>query len=144
MKLTDMIKMGMKGFKPSDIRQINESGISTEEVIKLAESGYSVSEVNELISLADKEPEVQPGNEEQNNASGPVQGTAQEPKVQGTAQEPKVQESSEDIVQEKESEIENLKKQLQAAQLQNTQRNLGPADPQSAEDKVKEIFKQLY
>ena len=135
MKLTDMIKMGIKGFKPSDIKQINESGISTEEVIKLAESGYSVSEVNELISLADKEPEVQPGNEEQNNASGPVQGTAQEPKVQ---------ESSEDIVQEKESEIENLKKQLQAAQLQNTQRNLGPADPQSAEDKVKEIFKQLY
>ena len=34
MKLTDMIKMGMKGFKPSDIKQINESGISTEEVIK--------------------------------------------------------------------------------------------------------------
>ena len=135
MKLTDMIKMGIKGFKPSDIKQINESGISTEEVIKLAESGYSVSEVNELISLADKEPEVQPGNEEQNNASGLVQGTAPETKVQ---------ESSEDIVQEKESEIENLKKQLQAAQLQNTQRNLGPADPQSAEDKVKEIFKQLY
>ena len=135
MKLTDMIKMGIKGFKPSDIKQINESGISTEEVIKLAESGYSVSEVNELISLVDKEPEVQPGNEEQNNASEPVQGTAQEPKVQ---------EPSEDIVQEKDSEIENLKKQLQAAQLQNTQRNLGPADPQSNEDKVKEIFKQLY
>lgn len=135
MKLTDMIKMGIKGFKPSDIKQINESGISTEEVIKLAESGYSVSEVNELISLADKEPEVQPGNEEQNNASGPVQGTAPDTKAT---------ESGEDIVQEKESEIENLKKQLQAAQLQNTQRNLGPADPQSAEDQVKEIFKQLY
>lgn len=135
MKLTDMIKLGIKGFKPSDIKQINESGMPTGEVIKLAESGYSVSEVNELISLADKEPEVQPGDKEENNASGPVQGTPQEPKVQ---------EPSEDIVQEKESEIENLKKQLQAAQLQNTQRNLGPADPQSAEDKVKEIFKQLY
>ena len=82
MKLTDMIKMGMKGFKPSDIKQINESGISTEEVIKLAESGYSVSEVNELISLADKEPEVQPGNNEQNNASGPVPGQLKETKVQ--------------------------------------------------------------
>lgn len=135
MKLTDMIKMGIKGFKPSDIKQINESGISTDEVIKLAESGYSVSEVNELISLADKEPEVQPGNEEQNNASGPVQGTAPETKVT---------ETGEDIVQEKDSEIENLKKQLQAAQLKNTQQNLGNADPQSAEDKVKEIFKQLY
>ena len=134
MKLTDMIKMGMKGFKPSDIKQINESGIPTEEVIKLAENGYSVSEVNELISMADKEPEVQPGNSEQNNASGPV------PESSGTEGE----KASEDIVQEKESEIENLKKQLQAAQLQNTQRNLGPADPQSAEDKVKEIFKQLY
>ena len=134
MKLTDMIKMGMKGFKPSDIKQINESGIPTEEVIKLAENGYSVSEVNELISMADKEPEVQPGNSEQNNASGPV------PESSVTEGE----KTSEDIVQEKESEIENLKKQLQAAQLQNTQRNLGPADPQSAEDKVKEIFKQLY
>lgn len=132
MKLTDMIKMGMKGFKPSDIKQINESGIPTEEVIKLAENGYSVSEVNELISMADKEPEVQPGNSEQNNASGPESS--------GTEGE----KTSEDIVQEKESEIENLKKQLQAAQLQNTQRNLGSADPQSAEDKVKEIFKQLY
>ena len=109
--------------------------ITVKNFVKLAESGYSVSEVNELISLAYNEPEVQPGNEEQNNASGPVQGTAQEPKVH---------EPSEDIVQEKESEIENLKKQLQAAQLQNTQRNLGPADPQCAEDKVKEIFKQLY
>lgn len=134
MKLTDMIKMGMKGFKPSDIKQINESGIPTEEVIKLAENGYSVSEVNELISMADKEPEVQPENSEQNNASGPV------PESSGTEGE----KTSEDTVQEKESEIENLKKQLQAAQLQNTQRNLGPADPQSAEDKVKEIFKQLY
>ena len=134
MKLTDMIKMGMKGFKPSDIKQINESGIPTEEVIKLAENGYSVSEVNELISMADKEPEVQPGNSEQNNASGPV------PESSGTEGE----KTSEDIVQEKESEIENLKKQLQTAQLQNTQRNLGPADPQSSEDKVKEIFKQLY
>ena len=134
MKLTDMIKMGMKGFKPSDIKQINESGIPTEEVIKLAENGYSVSEVNELISMADKEPEVQPGNSEQNEASGPVQDS---PGTEG-------EKTSEDIVQEKESEIENLKKQLQAAQLQNTQRNLGLADPQSAEDKVKEIFKQLY
>ena len=134
MKLTDMIKMGMKGFKPSDIKQINESGIPTEEVIKLAENGYSVSEVNELISMADKEPEVQPGNNEQNEASEPVLESS------GTEGE----KTSEDIMQEKESEIENLKKQLQAAQLQNTQRNLGPADPQSAEDKVKEIFKQLY
>ena len=134
MKLTDMIKLGMKGFKPSDIKQINESGIPTDEVIKLAENGYSVSEVNELISMADKEPEVQPGNSEQNEASGPV------PESSGT----EGAKPSEDIVQEKESEIENLKKQLQAAQLQNTQRNLGPADPQSAEDQVKEIFKQLY
>lgn len=135
MKLTDMIKLGIKGFKPSDIKQINESGMPTDEVIKLAESGYSVSEVNELISLADKEPEVQPGNDEQNNASGPVQGTALETKVT---------ETGEDIVQEKESEIEKLKQQLATAQAANTQRNLSPADPQSAEDQVKEIFKQLY
>ena len=134
MKLTDMIKMGMKGFKPSDIKQINESGIPTEEVIKLAENGYSVSEVNELISMADKEPEVQPGNSEQNNASGPVLESS------GTEGE----KTGEDIVQEKESEIEKLKQQLAMAQQANTQRNLGPADPQSAEDKVKEIFKQLY
>lgn len=136
MKLTDMIKMGMKGFKPSDIKQINESGISTEEVIKLAESGYSVSEVNELISLADKEPEVQPGNEEQNNASGPVQGTAQDTKV--------TEAGNDKELQEKESEIEKLKQQLAMAQAANTQQNLGSADPQSAEEKVQEIFKNIY
>ena len=136
MKLTDMIKLGVKGFKPSDIKQINESGMPTDEVIKLAESGYSVSEVNELISLADKEPEVQPGNEEQNNPSGPVEGTAQDTKVTDAGNDKELQE--------KESEIEKLKQQLAMAQQANTQQNLGPADPQDNEDKVKEIFKQLY
>ena len=135
MKLTDMIKMGMKGFKPSDIKQINESGISTEEVIKLAESGYSVSEVNELIALADKEPEVQPGNNEQNEASGPVpDSSGNEGAGAGNDKE----------LQEKESEIEKLKQQLAMAQAANTQQNLGPADPQSAEEKVQEIFKNIY
>ena len=135
MKLTDMIKMGMKGFKPSDIKQINESGISTEEVIKLAESGYSVSEVNELISLADKEPEVQPGNNEQNEPSGPVaDSSGNEGAGAGNDKE----------LQEKESEIEKLKQQLAMAQAANTQQNLGPADPHTAEEKVQEIFKNIY
>ena len=136
MKLTDMIKMGMKGFKPSDIKQINESGIPTEEVIKLAESGYSVSEVNELISLADKEPEVQPGNNEQNNPSGPVEGTAPETKV--------TEAGNDKELQEKESEIEKLKQQLAMAQQANTQQNLGPAQTETTEQKVQEIFKTLY
>ena len=135
MKLTDMIKLGIKGFKPSDIKQINESGMPTDEVIKLAESGYSVSEVNELISLADKEPEVQPGNNEQNEPSGPVADSS------GNEGE---EAKNDKKLQEQESEIEKLKQQLAMAQQANTQRNLGPADPQSAEDKVKEIFKQLY
>ena len=135
MKLTDMIKLGIKGFKPSDIKQINESGMPTDEVIKLAESGYSVSEVNELISLADKEPEVQPGNNEQNKPSGSVADSS------GNEGE---EAKNDKKLQEQESEIEKLKQQLAMAQQANTQRNLGPADPQSAEDKVKEIFKQLY
>ena len=135
MKLTDMIKLGVKGFKPSDIKQINESGMPTDEVIKLAESGYSVSEVNELISLADKEPEVQPGNNEQTIPSGPVaESSGNEGAEAGSDKE----------LQEKESEIEKLKQQLAMAQQQNTQQNLGPAQTETNEQKVQEIFKTLY
>lgn len=135
MKLTDMIKLGVKGFKPSDIKQINESGMPTEEVIKLAESGYSVSEVNELISLADKEPEVQPGNNEQNEPSGPAaESSGNEGAGAGNDKE----------LKEKESEIEKLKQQLAMAQQANTQQNLGSSDTHTAEEKVQEIFKTLY
>ena len=66
MKIADMIKLGVKGFKPSDIKTINESGIDTESIINLAENGYSVTDVSELISLAQTSAEsLQPGNEGQ-------------------------------------------------------------------------------
>ena len=135
MKLTDMIKLGVKGFKPSEIKQINESGISTDEVIKLAENGYSVSEVNELISLADNETVVQPGNDDVPQDNRP------DPDTSGhDGDNAGINKQIESQTQE----IEKLKERLKAAQKENTSRNLGPQEVPSNEDTIKNIFKDLY
>lgn len=137
MKLTDMIKLGVKGFKPSDIKQINESGIPTDEVIKLAESGYSISDVNELISLADKETGVQPGNNDAPDQHEPADETS------GNKGDDAGIENNRKL-EAQEAEIEKLKAQLQNAQQKNTTQNLGPAKPVTNEAKVQELFRQLY
>ena len=75
MKLTEMIKLGIKGYKPAEIKKLNESGIPSDEIIKLAESGYSISEIDELISISDKDGTVQPGNEGEKEPVGPPETT---------------------------------------------------------------------
>ena len=85
--------------------------------------------------MADKEPEVQPGNNEQNEPSGPAaDSSGNEGAGAGNDKE----------LKEKESEIEKLKQQLAMAQQANTQQNLGSSDTHTAEEKVQEIFKTLY
>ena len=73
MKLSDMIKLGAKGFKPADIKELEGSGVQTDDVIKLAENGYSVADVKELITLAGTDEKVQPGNESHDDEHGPAQ-----------------------------------------------------------------------
>ena len=133
MKIADMIRLGAKGFKPSDIREIGESGMSTDDVLKLAENGYSVADVKELISLSGSEEEVQPGNEEHTEPSGPVVS----PENDGAGK-------SEDKIKALEAELQKQTEALKAAQAANSQRNLGAPETKTARDQVQEIFKNIY
>lgn len=133
MKLSEMIKLGLNGLKPSDIKEINEAGISTDDAISLTKNGYSIADMKELITLAGTEEQVQPGNEE--------------PKIQQGPAEPSEHEGdngNDDKLKAQESEIEKLKTTLKQMQEQNTTRDLGKTPVQSPDDKVKEIFRGIY
>ena len=135
MNLAEMIKLGVKGFKPADIRKINESGIPTDQIIDLAKNGYSTADVNELISLAGESEEVQPGNNEKHEPSGPV--VPQE-------NEGDKQDDYKEKYETQAAELEKLKKSLKEVQDQFASQNLGPADPEDPRKQVQEIFKNIY
>lgn len=140
MNLADMIKLGVKGFKPSDIRSINDSGIETKDIISLAESGYKAADVNELIAFAKENAETKGG------AAG-VQPEQPEDKPQGPADHWESGAGNAEYdkkLAEQNAEIKNLKKQLQAAQVKNSQQNLGSAEPVNPRQEVQNIFKQIY
>lgn len=133
MNIADMIRLGVKGFKPSDIRSINDSGIETKDIISLAESGYKAADVNELIAFAKEQPVVQP--------------VSQELKPQGPADTPAQGEQKTDYdkqLAEQSAEIAKLKQQLAAAQKANSQQNLGSAEPADPRKEVQNIFKNIY
>lgn len=135
MKLTDMIKLGIKGFKPAEIKQLNGSGIDTDEIIKLAENGYSVGEINELITLSAESEEVQPGNEGQQDTHGPEENAGDK----GAKQDDYIEK-----INAQEKEIAGLKKTLEAVQNQNASKNLGAAEPKDPRKELQEIFKSIY
>ena len=133
MKIAEMIKLGAKGFKPSDIREIGESGVSSDDVLKLAENGYSIADVKELISLSGTDEKVQPGNEGQTDPSGP----AELPGNDGVNE-------LEDKIKALEAELLKQTDALKAAQAANSQRNLGAPETKTARDQVQEIFRNIY
>lgn len=136
MKITDMIKLGAKGFMPADIKELSGSGMSTDDVIKLAESGYSVADVKELISLAGSEETIQPTD---TGAIDP-QGPADPSDNAGDKGQPDYKA----MYEAREAELEKARKSLETLQQQNSQRNLGGIEQKTSRDKVQEIFKNLY
>ena len=132
MKLSEMIKLGLNGLKPADIKEINEAGISTDDAISLTKNGYSIADMKELITLAGTEEEVQPGNEVTTIQQGPAEPT-----------ENKGDNGNDDKLKAQESEIEKLKTALKQMQEQNTTRNLGTVQ-EDPDQKLKEIFKGIY
>ena len=140
MNIAEMIKLGMKGFKPSDIRSINESGMETKDIISLAENGYKAADVNELIAFAKE-------NAKQTAEQPIVQPETSEDKPQGPADHTEPGAGNVDYdkqLAEQNTEIANLKKQLAAAQRANSQQNLGSNEPVNPRSAVQEAFKQIY
>ena len=136
MKLTDMIKLGAKGFKPADIKELEGSGVQTDDVIKLAENGYSVADVKELITLAGTDEKVQPGDDSQDEEHGPA------PSEGHKGENDELDYKKE--LEAKQTEAEDLKKKLADLQLKNSQMNLGPAKIETPREKVQEIFRNFY
>lgn len=136
MKFAEMIKLGIKGFKPSDIKQINEAGINTDDVIKLAENGYSMTDVSELIALAGTQETVQPGNEEENKQDG-LPAAPPETKVNGN-------DDKEELLRKKDQELEEMKKTLEKIQNQNSSRQLADTPNEDPSEKLKDIFRSIY
>lgn len=132
MKLTDMIKLGAKGFKPADIKELESSNIQTDELIKLAENGYSISDVKELIALAGTDESSQPGNDDKKDPEGP-------PDKSGNDGEEQLNDKEKAL----KTEVDELKKKLAALQDQTASKNLG-GEPKDPRKDVQEIFKQLY
>ena len=136
MNILDMVRLGVSGFKPADIKKINESGINSDDIISLAKNGYSAADVNELISMASQEAEkVQPGHDERADQQGPADPSGHE----GDKEAEYIEK-----LKAQEAELEKMKKTLEAVQNQNSQRNLGGTEPQDSLEKVHEIFKTLY
>ena len=129
------LKLAMKGFKPADIRRINESGIDHESIIAMSEQGYTVKDVDELIKLASEEPGTTAGGDGQEN---------KEPeKPAETKPEP-------DTVNYKE-EIEKLKKDLAESQdtikriqEKNAATDLGGGQTEDPNKAVQAAFMGLY
>ena len=140
MNIAEMIKLGVKGFKPSDIRSINDSGIDTKDIISLAESGYKAADVNELIAFAKESAETK--------AEQPVvQPVSQELEPHGPADTPAQGEDKTDYdkqLADQSAEIAKLKQQLAAAQKANSQQNLGSTEPVNPRQAVQNIFKEIY
>lgn len=135
MKLTEMIKLGSKGFKPSDIKELEQSGVQTDDVINLAENGYSATDIKELITLAGSEEKVQPGNEEKDDP-GP---------------DPSGHEGAKDEIdyksefEKQKAELDKLKQTISTIQLDNSHKNLGSGEPDDDPRKtIQEAFKNLY
>ena len=135
MTIAEMIKLGVKGFKPSDIREINESGIPTDQIIDLAKNGYSTADVKELITLAGESGKLQPGNGEQNEPSGPVVPPVNEGEGQDDYKLKYEQQAA---------EMEKLKSALKEVQNQFASQNLGTEVQEDPRQKLQEIFKSIY
>ena len=135
MTIAEMIKLGVKGFKPSDIREINESGIPTDQIIDLARNGYSTADVKELITLAGKSGQLQPGNGEHIEPSGPVVPLEHEGAEQDDYKIKYEQQAA---------EMEKLKSALKEVQNQFASQNLGTEVQEDPRQKLQEIFKSIY
>ena len=131
MNLTEMVKLGAHGFKPSQIKEIEKAAIKSNEVIDLVKAGYTAEDVDELIKSANEEAEASnPDNKEQ-------------PKPEGDSGKP--DEANEDKEKkELESKLKEAEDKLKKLQDENASKDLGNPNEKKAEDEFKEALRNLY
>lgn len=137
MKLSEMILLGAKGFKPADIKEFGSANVSTDEIIKLADAGYSAADVKELISLAGSDESLQPKGDGTHDHFEPDD----HPDPKGESGEPDYK----DQVSKMQSENEDLKKQILDLQNKNASKDLGAGHVEKTDrETIIEAFKNIY
>lgn len=129
------LKLAMKGFKPADIKRINEAGIDTDTVITLSDQGYTVKDVDELIKLA---------SEEQATTAG---GNGQENKEPEKPAETKPEDDGVDYKEENEKLKQALaqsQETIKRIQDKNAAKDLGGGEQADPNEAVQKAFMGLY
>lgn len=135
MELVNLLKLGTMGFKPADIKKINEAGINTDQIIDLAKNGYSTADVNELITLT----------QDQVDSTQPAEDV--KPKEPEGANNNPGDNASEDYkkeLEQKTKELDELKKTVSDLQNKIVSRNVGGGNQVSNREKFQEALKGLY
>lgn len=138
MKLTDSIKLAVKGYKPADIKRLDESGLDTETILQLSGAGYSVTDVDELINIASdgRKAEGSNNNDTSNDEPDANDVSNKEEKPDDVDYKKMFEESQKML-----TESQELVKKLQDM---NASKNLGSASVKSPRELVDEALKNLY
>ena len=138
MKLTDSIKLAVKGYKPADIKRLDESGLDTETILQLSGAGYSVTDVDELINIASDGRKAEGSNNDVSNTDEPDKNdTSNKEEKTDDVDYKKMFEESQKML----TESQELVKKLQDM---NASKDLGSASVKSPRELVDEALKNLY
>lgn len=132
MKAFDILKLATKGIKPSEIKKIEEKGIDTESVITLVNNGYSAADLDDLVQMIDQA----------NEADQSDHGT-DEQTPDNTDQDKRDNEKAGVNKDKENTETEQLKQQLAAAQNLLASKDLSGSKVESSEDKFRKALQEL-
>lgn len=133
MKAFDILKLATKGIKPSEIKKINEKGIDTESVIALVDNGYSAADLDDLVEMIDQA---------NNEADQTDHGT--DDQIPDNTDQDKRDDEKTGVNKDKENtETEQLKQQLAAAQNLLANKDLSGSKVESPEDKFRKALQEL-
>lgn len=133
MKAFDILKLATKGVKPSEIKKINEKGIDTESVIALVDNGYSAADLDDLVQMIDQA---------NNEADQTDHGTNDQ--IPDNTDQDKRDDEKAGVNKDKENtETEQLKQQLVAAQNLLANKDLSGTKVESPEDKFRKALQEL-
>ena len=137
MKLTDSIKLAVKGYKPADIKRLDESGLDTDTILALSGAGYSVNDVDELINIASKGPDQQ---EPPNEPEGKLPDN---PDGQSGAEDPDNVDYKQKLADTMKL-LEESQQTIKKLQEQNASKSLTNPEQKSPKEIVDDALRNLY
>ena len=137
MKLTDSIKLAVKGYKPADIKRLDESGLDTDTILALSGAGYTVNDVDELINIASKGPEQQEPTKE------PEGKLPDNPDGQSGAEDPDSVDYKQKLADTMKL-LEESQQTIKKLQEQNASKSLQTPEQKTPKQMVDDALRNLY